>query len=388
MRVMRTPRSADLLITTRCNLRCKYCSHMTSAGDVDKDLPTDEWLRFFDELGRLAVMDVCLQGGEPFIREDLKELIHGIVRNRMRFSILSNGTLVTDEMAEFLASTRRCDAVQISIDGSDPVSHDVFRGQGTFLRAVEGLKTLHRHDVTSTVRVTIHRRNVTELDKIARLLLDDFGLPSFSTNAASYLGLCRKNRELVQLTTVERGLAMESLVQLSEKYEGRIGATAGPLAEVQLWTVMEQARLQSDYKVSDSGHLTGCNGPMTKMAVRADGAMLVCGQLPGIVLGRINEDPLDRVWQRHPVLTTFRERHDIPLSSFDFCRDCGYIKFCTGGCPALAFTTMGDPHHPSPDSCFRLFLEDGGALPPLMPECDQAGCRSGTPSAARGVPRN
>ena len=74
---MRTPRSVDLEITGRCNLRCKYCSHFTSGGDVEEDLPTGEWLKFFQELRDCSVMEVCLLGGEPFIREDFKELIEG-----------------------------------------------------------------------------------------------------------------------------------------------------------------------------------------------------------------------------------------------------------------------------------------------------------------------
>ncbi len=75
MRLMNTPRSVEISITNRCNLRCTYCSHFTSAGDVDQDLPTHEWLTFFEELGRCAVMGVTLEGGEPFCREDLRELI-------------------------------------------------------------------------------------------------------------------------------------------------------------------------------------------------------------------------------------------------------------------------------------------------------------------------
>ncbi len=120
MRLMRTPNKVDIAITNRCNLRCRYCYHFESAGDVEGDLPAAEWLQFFEELNRCAVTEVTLAGGEPFIREDLKEIISGIVRNRMRFAILSNGTLIDDEMAAFLASTKRCNYVQVSIDGSMP----------------------------------------------------------------------------------------------------------------------------------------------------------------------------------------------------------------------------------------------------------------------------
>ena len=190
MKLMKTPRSLDLAITNHCNLRCIYCSHFTGAGDVGQDLPKEEWLQFFEELNRCAVMNVTLQGGEPFCRNDLQELIEGIVENRMRFDILSNGTLITDEMAAFLAATGRCDGVQVSIDGSVPTTHDACRGEGNFLKAMQGIKSLQNHNVPVSVRVTIHRENVWDLENVSKLLLEEVGLSSFSTNAASYMGLC------------------------------------------------------------------------------------------------------------------------------------------------------------------------------------------------------
>ena len=353
----------DLAITNRCNLRCKYCSHFTSAADVVQDLSKEEWLHFFEELNRCAVMSVTLEGGEPFCREDLRELIQGIVANRMRFSILSNGTLITDEMAAFLSSTGRCDGLQVSIDGSNPMTHDTFRGEGNFIRAVEGIKSLQRHGVPVDVRVTVHKQNVKDLDEVARLLLEELGLPGFSTNAASYMGLCRQNAELVQLTVEERSLAMNTLLRLHKTYNERISAAAGPLAEGIGWLKMEQVRREGREHMSGRGHLTGCSGPMSNMAVRADGVMVPCTQISHIELGRINKDDLKEVWQNHSELRKLRERHNIPLSDFEFCRGCHYINYCTGNCPALAYTIVGEENHPGPDACLKRFLEAGGRLP-------------------------
>ena len=360
---MSTPKSLYLEITNRCNLRCKYCSHFNSAGDVGRDLPKKEWLKFFEELNRCAVMDVTLSGGEPFYCDDLKELIEGIVRNRMRFNILSNGTLITDEMAAFLGSTRRCDRVQISIDGSIPMTHDAFRGEGTFLRAIEGIKYLQKHHVPVAVRVTIHRQNVRNLEGVAKLLLEEIGLPGFSTNAASYMGLCRKNAKQVQLTAEKRTLAMDTLLKLNKIYNGLISAAAGPLAEGRTWLEMEHARREGRERIPGRGYLTGCGGPMNSIAVRADGVMIPCNMLSHIELGRINRDGLKGVWQNHPELKKLRERCNIPLSDFEFCRGCDYINYCTGNCPALAYTLWGEVNHPSPDACLRRFLEEGGRLP-------------------------
>jgi SynChlorMet cassette radical SAM/SPASM protein ScmE len=363
MTLMRTPRSVDIEITGRCNLRCRYCSHFTSGGDVGEDLPAGEWLKFFEELRDCSVMEVCLQGGEPFIREDFKELIEGIVKNRMRFSILTNGTLITDDLAAFLASTGRCNSIQVSIDGSMPITHDSFRGAGSFRRAAEGLKLLLKHNIPASVRVTIHRQNVRDLERVSKLLLEEVGLPGFSTNSAGYLGLCRKNTREVQLTVEERCLAMDALLKLAKKYDGRISATAGPLAEARTWMDMERARRAGSKGLPDGGYLTGCGGPMTKLGIRADGVMVPCTQVSGIELGRINRDSLAEVWRDNEGLNQFRDRSSIPLSDFDFCRECEYVAFCRGGCPAMADSTIDDPHHPSPDSCYLRFLEAGGVLP-------------------------
>jgi SynChlorMet cassette radical SAM/SPASM protein ScmE len=363
LRVMRTPKSVDIDITDRCNLRCKYCYFFTSPADIKQDLPQEEWLRFFEELNRCAVTEVCLAGGEPFIREDLPDLIRGIVRNRMRFSILSNGTLITDDLAAFLASTGRCNYVQVSIDGSIPITHDSFRGQGTFYKAVQGIRTLQKNGVSAAVRVTIHRQNVRDLDNIARLLLEEIGLPSFSTNSAGYMGLCQKNTEQVQLTSEERHLAMTTLLKLAKKYGGRINAQAGPLAEGKVWLEMEKARREGLESLPERGYLTGCGCPFSKIAVRTDGVYVPCNMLSHIELGRINRDSLVEIWQNHPQLRKIRQRRFKPLSDFEFCRGCPYLNYCTGNCPALAYALLGRVDHPSPDACLRKYLEEGGRLP-------------------------
>jgi SynChlorMet cassette radical SAM/SPASM protein ScmE len=363
MRVMKTPKTVEIDITNKCNLRCKHCSHFTSAGDVKEDLPTEEWLKFFAELNTLAVTNIILCGGEPFYRPDLKELIEGIIKNRMRFNILSNGTLITDDMAQFLSSTKRCDYVQVSIDGSYATTHDALRGDGAFMAAIQGLKRLMANRVPVGVRVTIHRHNVTDLENIAKLLLEDLKLGGFSTNCASHMGLCRKYSDEIQLTVKEHSLVMEKLLKLNKKYHNRISAQAGPLANAKAWLAMQDARLHKKENLSGRGYLRSCGGVFSKIGVRADGVIVPCNQISHIELGRINRDSLKEIWLNHPELKKLRERRDIPLREFKYCQDCEYINYCLGGCPALSYTIAGDIYNTSPDSCLKRFLEEGGRLP-------------------------
>ncbi len=246
---MRTPRKLELTLTGRCNLRCIYCFHFDSPADVPDDLPIEAWLRFFEELTAAGVFEVTLSGGEALFRKDFRELVNGVVKNRMRFSLLSNGTLITDDVAEFLAQTRRCNSVQVSIDGPSAAIHDLNCGKGSFERAVRGLKALQKHGINRTVRLTITRQNYQHLEEAARILLEDLGIRSFSTNSACPFGMSRRNREQVLLTPLEFSEAMEAHRRIIGKYGNRVSAQAGPLSCFRHWRgLLEKVAQEADPK--------------------------------------------------------------------------------------------------------------------------------------------
>jgi Fe-coproporphyrin III synthase len=332
---------------------------------IYNDLPSEEWLKFFDELGRCSVLNVCLAGGEPFIREDLPQIIKGIVENRMRFTILSNGALIDEWTAAFLAKTGRCDGVQISIDGASPIIHDSCRGKGSFEGAVNGISLLQRHGLPVDVRVTIHRENVLDLENISSFLLEHLNIKRFGTNYACLFGSCRENSHEILLTANERKMAMEKLLTLTAKYPGRIYAQGGPLADARSWQNMEASRCRGDPQSSRGGRLAGCGGAFSKISVRSDGTITPCTLLSDVELGRINRDSLIDIWHNSAALQDLRERSQIPLASFEFCADCSYIPYCSGGCPGLALSMVGRTDHPCPD-CLRKYQNEGGMLPRIM----------------------
>ncbi|MCX7982008.1 MAG: SynChlorMet cassette radical SAM/SPASM protein ScmE [Syntrophales bacterium] len=361
--VMRSPRYIDIEITSRCNLRCTYCSHFTSAADVEEDIPFFEWRQFFEELGRAGIMRVVFSGGEPFARHDFLDLLIDLKRHPIRFAILSNGTLIDNKIAQFLQKSGRLDYIQISLDGADAETHDSFRGKGSFDKAVKGIQALQEVGLTPVVRVTIHRKNYLQLKSIARFILEELRLPSFSTNSASHMGLCRRHASITQLTPPEYAAAMEIMLEISDLFPGQVNATAGPLADGYTWRAMEEARWGRITPPAGGGYLSGCRGPFETLAVRADGMLIPCQQLSHLPLGRINRDPLLTIWRNHPTLSLLRNRQHIPLATFSFCRDCPYLSSCTGNCPATAYTHFGEINHPSPEGCLFLFLKKGGHLP-------------------------
>lgn len=121
-----------------CNLHCKHCYQ----DDRDAVMPWEEMVPFLDKYTRyLESYDfegqVNLTGGEPLLHPEFFPLAREVRRRRMRLGILTNGTLVSDEIAGELASLEPA-FVQVSLDGPRDI-HDRIRGEGSFELALRGI---------------------------------------------------------------------------------------------------------------------------------------------------------------------------------------------------------------------------------------------------------
>ena len=101
--LLQAPVSLILELTSKCNLRCVYCFHFDSVTEYCKDLPTEEWLQFIEELQSLSVLEVSLSGGEPFSRPDFMTICRKVAESNIRYTILSTGTMITEDHARELA---------------------------------------------------------------------------------------------------------------------------------------------------------------------------------------------------------------------------------------------------------------------------------------------
>ena len=361
--IIKMPTEVIIALTGRCNLACKHCYYADEMVALT-DVPTATWLAFFEELRDAGVMRVILSGGEPFSRRDFWNLVDGVVNNKMRFGILTNGTIITNKVASRLrVYKRRLDYIQVSVDGSCSKTHDAIRGNGAFQRTLRGIAALKKYNLPWMVRVTINKLNVNDLEATLHMLYDDLGLRRFGVNEAFPRGAGQCNHSLLEMTPEERRFSFKVMQDFDHEHPGvASGMQAGPLIMADRIDKINQARQTGEFDVAyKTGHLSGCNIMWQKLSVLHDGTYIPCHQLSHIHLGKVGQDSLKDVWLNSSGLQQLRVRNYIPLESIQNCSGCEYQQYCTGGCPGVAYAMTGDLNSINPLDCYRAYIGEDSA---------------------------
>lgn len=95
------PLFVNLFYTRRCNLRCDFCSTIKRPAKVE--LTLDEWKECSDILYDLGNRYISITGGEPLVRKDLPDFIKHLSKKSRLHSIVTNGTLLTEDKLKELA---------------------------------------------------------------------------------------------------------------------------------------------------------------------------------------------------------------------------------------------------------------------------------------------
>ncbi len=174
------PLFLDYAVTWRCNARCVMCDTWKAkdinpqgvAGELSLDELAGILERDAEFLGE--VQKVGLTGGEPFLREDLVELVR-LLHRRLpgaRMSLVSNG-LMTERILKALARMREFFpelVFSVSLDGLDGV-HDQVRGvPGAFAKAMATIRGARELGLTVTSGLTVGRLNHDQVRPVADLL--------------------------------------------------------------------------------------------------------------------------------------------------------------------------------------------------------------------------
>ncbi|MBN2791922.1 MAG: radical SAM protein [Desulfuromonadales bacterium] len=174
----------SLEVTHRCICRCRMCNIWQIPADV-KDLPLSAWTDLLSSPELHGLRELDITGGEPFLRDDLRDLLKWVGRSKSEFfphlrtvAVTTNGILterILDVVADIIAPLREQGIELVLACGMDAVGelHDQIRNLKnawtkleTTLIGLEQLRDSHPNLILG-VKTTIIPANVTELDRIA-----------------------------------------------------------------------------------------------------------------------------------------------------------------------------------------------------------------------------
>ncbi|MGE0710472.1 MAG: radical SAM/SPASM domain-containing protein [Planctomycetota bacterium] len=158
-------------LTSHCNQRCGYCYNAWRAdnGKQVGALASGDLLPLLERaLTEVEFDHVTLTGGEPFARADLFEVLELCRARAVGVVLISNGGLVTNELAARLAPFK-VSTVQVTLNGPEAALHDEHVGGDHFAATLRGIEALRRHGVHVSGCVVSTRKNAARTGEILEL---------------------------------------------------------------------------------------------------------------------------------------------------------------------------------------------------------------------------
>lgn len=161
-----------LAVTDRCNLRCFYCMPEEGVRFVPRQhlLSFEEIERLVRLLASLGVSKVRVTGGEPFVRNDLMDLLRSLVsiRGIEEVHLTTNGVLTAPHVPELKAMGIA--SVNLSLDTLNREHFREIARRDEFDRVWDCFKALLKHDIPVKINaVVMDGRNTQDIVPMAEL---------------------------------------------------------------------------------------------------------------------------------------------------------------------------------------------------------------------------
>jgi len=286
------------------------------------ELPTDDWVRVFQEARNLGILHLHLTGGEPVSRADLRDLVEAAHAAGLYTNLITSGIGLPEARLAALVDAG-LDHIQVSFQDSRDEPANWIAGTKAPAHKVVLSEVIRRFPVAFTVNLVVHRQNLDHLEEMigfAEQLKPDH----LEIAHAQYYGWALKNRD----TLIPTREQLENCLRIVEAAQERLSG-----------------RMRIDSVVPDyyARYPKACMGGWGRRLVLIDpsGQALPChaaGVIPGMSFDNVHEHSLEWIWRESAAFQRFRGEQWMP----EPCRSCERRAEDFGGCRCQAFLLTGD----------------------------------------------
>jgi radical SAM protein with 4Fe4S-binding SPASM domain len=316
-------------------MECKHCG--SSAGIArENELSTDEWFVVCEDLAELGCTNVCLMGGEPFVREDWYDIAWCVKDLGMNLAFVTNGILVPNVLKDL--SILEPNVVGISLDGTKK-THDYIRRKGSFETAMKAIDLLLEEGIQTTIITTLSKTNFKELTAIRDILKEK------EVNWQLQTGMPFGNFDPSLVISEEEYYASAMFIakEWSSKHSERISIVGA------------HCYGYHSHLLPNNKTWKGCTAGISSLGINSSGGVSGCLTFGSnqFVEGNVRERRLTQIWEDPNLFSYTRNFSNLQLG--ENCVNCFYGPNCKGGCNSTSLHLTGKMHN-SP-FCLRRIEE-------------------------------
>ena len=326
-----------LHVTNNCNLRCSYCYIDKNKGNMPLHIAERTVINAVEQCGKFGIENLSIKfaGGEPLmVWENIKHIINfakkccAPMNITPVFSIISNGTLVKKEIAEYLKNNKI--SIGVSLDGLRVVNDNQrFHqdGRGSFNEVYNGICVLKKAGCRPFILITVTSNNANGLQELTRFLLEhelNFRY-SFERNCSRLLS----TDDLIRDSLMYTEILSECFVNIEEWMLRKQWNFNIKLCDINL-----------DRPISRS-----CGIGKNSAAIDHGGRIALCQMVFNESIGHIGKIGLIEAIQNQQIIPELRKK---TINDCLECSQCIWKNVCAGGCPVFTYKQRGAINLPSP----------------------------------------
>ncbi len=318
------PLSVELTLTKGCNHKCLHCYNpwRKSNNTIGNKLTIEQIDKIVDELAKNNVWHVTISGGEPLtMPNEMFHLIRQLDKNGITYSINSNLTLMTEEIADFLKEKLKLKTLILTSLPSinEKKCDEITQIDGSYQRILKGISISKQHGFKIGINIVITKKNIDDLDNILEFL-KEFKI--------DYLSISTVIPPSYDILNKDYYLTNEDIVRVADcllEVHKKLGIDVDSVTPLPLCILGDANKYQNVISTSCSAGINRCD-------IDCNGDIFACSH-ENTPYGNIFVEGLKKSWDK---MDMWRHFQNINKE----CIDCNYMDICGGECRMITNTKI------------------------------------------------
>jgi MoaA/NifB/PqqE/SkfB family radical SAM enzyme len=318
------------IITNKCNLNCDFC--FMKKHTIENPMTAEDWINLTDQIPDYA--KVTITGGEPFLFPKFKE-VFSYIASRFNCSIISNGTLLTEELSDFLLSHKNFKVLSISVDNLGNTLRNI--NPNIWKKTEEQIKYfLKKRDELNSgcvldLKTTVLNDNAEELFEIHKYCVEELGCDThvfqfLKGSPIQHADILYEFEDILKESHAEIYKKFDIVKDQFKKIKEynlktktraflhpKVGSLISEEVPLNIGIMNKSQHIKENFKP--------CKYAWSSMHVNVDGSIFPCLAIP---MGNIKENTLKEIMlgkKRNSFCNLIREQGTI-----EACNRCGWLK--------------------------------------------------------------